>query len=261
MRVIGKIVGGTLGYVLGGPFAGPWAALAGIALGHQLLDRPPREFFGVALSERDLKNSVFFTATFAMLGKLAQADGRVSDTEFAAVRAIIQEKFKLSSASADQAYHTFTDSVGQSDSFETHARAFYSQFRDAPEALASMLEVMLILAHADFDYDANEESLIKSAATIFGLADEYPVILAVYQSTPDNLEHCYQLLDLSMDAGDNDVQQRYEHLLREHDPQLLLAEGVPQEMTAIAADKHAQIQLAYEHIQQSRRVRSGVSDT
>jgi DnaJ like chaperone protein len=259
MRVIGKIVGGTLGYVLGGPFAGPWAALAGIALGHQLLDRPPREFFGVALSERDLKNSVFFTATFAMLSKLAQADGRVSDAELSVVREIIQDRFKLSSSTADEAYQIFTESISQSDSFETHARAFYSEFTDAPEALASMLELMLILAHADFDYDANEESLIKSAAAIFGLSDEYPVILAVYQSTPDNLEHCYQLLGLSTDSADDYLQQRYEHLLREHDPQVLLDEGVPQEMTTIAADKHAQIQLAYEHIQQSRRVRAGAS--
>lgn len=260
MRVIGKIVGGTLGYVLGGPFAGPWAALAGIALGHQLLDRPPREFFGVALSGRDLKNSVFFTATFAMLGKLAQADGRVSDAELAAVREIIQDKFKLSSSTADEAYQIFTESINQSDSFETHARAFYSEFNEAPEALSSMLELMLILAHADFDYDDDEESMIRSAAAIFGLADEYPVILSVYQSTPDNLEHCYQLLGLTIDSLDDDLQQRYAHLLREHDPQLLLDEGVPQEMTAVAADKHAQIQLAYEHIQQARRVRSGASD-
>jgi DnaJ like chaperone protein len=260
MRVIGKIVGGTLGYVLGGPFAGPWAALAGIALGHQLLDRPPREFFGVALSGRDLKNSVFFTATFAMLGKLAQADGRVSETELAAVKEIIQDKFKLSATIADEAYQIFSESIEQSDSFETHARAFHSEFNDAPEALVNMLELMLMLAHADFDYDANEETLIKTAASIFGLTDEYPAILAVYQSTPDNLEHCYQLLGLSVDAANDDLRERYKHLLREHDPQLLLDEGVPQEMTAIAADKHAQIQLAYEHIQQSRRVRAGVSD-
>jgi len=261
MRVLGKILGGTLGYVLGGPFAGPWAALAGIALGHQLLDQPPREFFGVALSERELKNSVFFTATFAMLGKLAQADGRVSDAELAAVRDIIKDKFKLSAGSADLAYSAFTDAISQSDSFETHARAFHSQFGDAPEALASMLEIMLILAHADFDYDVNEESLIKSAAVIFELEHEYPAIFAVYKSTPDNLEHCYEIFDLAVDATDLELQQCYTHLLREHDPQVLVAEGVPEEMVAIAADKHAQIQLAYEHIQQSRQLSAGASNS
>jgi DnaJ like chaperone protein len=248
MRVIGKIIGASTGFFLAGPFG----ALAGVALGHQLLDQPPREFFGVPMSEREVKNSVFFAATFAMLGKLAQADGRVSESELAAIKNIIENKFNLSRRSADFAYKTFTAAIEDDLSFASHARAFHSQFTNAPEALTSMLETMLVLAHADFEYDDSEESLIKSAAQIFGLQDEYPTILALFQSQPDSLEHCYLLLGVNIDDSDEVLAARVQHLLREHDPELLIQEGVPRELANLSSEKHEQIQQAYKTIQQAR---------
>jgi len=251
MRVLGKIVGGVLGYVLAGK-AGPLGALFGAALGHQLFDRPPRQFMGIPMSEKEIRNSVFFAATFSMLGKLAQADGRVSDSEVETIKSIINDKFQLSRRSAAFAFQTFEAALQSEDSFETHARAFKSQFEDSPEALASMLEIMLILAHADMEYDAEEETLIRQAAEIFGIENEYDSILAIYLGDSSNLEHCYQLLGLT-DADANDiVEARYHHLLKEHDPKLLLEEGVPKELLAVAEEKHEQIKLAYQQIMSSR---------
>jgi DnaJ like chaperone protein len=248
MRVAGKVVGGGVGFF----FAGPFGALAGIALGHQLFDRPPREYFGVPMSNRELRNSVFFAATFAMLGKLAKADGDVSEEEIDALKSIVRDQFQLSRQSAQFAFDIFEESVADEEPFETHARAFYSEFSDAPEALATMLEIMLVIAYADFEYDESEEALIQFAASIFGLDDEYLSILKMFRTEPDNLEHCYDLLDSQYDDDDATIRARYEALRHEHDPELLLEEGVPKELIAVAEKNLKQIDLAFEHILNSR---------
>ena len=257
MRVLGKIAGAGIGYFFGGPFG----ALAGVALGHQLFDRTPREFFGVPLSEREIRNSVFFAASFAMLGKLAKADGRVSEEEIIAIKSIIKDKLKLSRRSADFAYRTFEESLVDDETFEIHAKAFHSKFTDAPEALASMLEIMLIVAYADFDYNEDEETLIKLAATIFGIESEYPSILALFRGNADNIEHCYELLGAKPNDSDEALDALYQHLLVEHDPQVLLDEGVPKELIALAKDQHTKIRFAYEQVVASRGQQSGVRAT
>ena len=115
LRVLGKISGAGIGYY----FAGPFGALAGVALGHQLFDRPPRAFFGVPMSEREIKNSVFFVAAFSMLAKLAEADGRVTDEETDAIKFLVKNRFHLSHRSADFAFKTFSEAI-DNDAKHTH---------------------------------------------------------------------------------------------------------------------------------------------
>ncbi len=248
MRLIGKVTGLGAGYLLGGPFG----ALVGVAMGHQLFDRPPRELFGVPISDREVKNSLFFVATFSMLGKLAQADGKVSEEEIASVEDLVRGHFKLSRQSAKFAFKTFDEAIVSNDSFESHAHSFYDQFADSPDVLVTMLEIMLLVAHADSVYDESEEILIKSAAAIFGLDDEYEHILHLFKYQPDNLEHCYDLLDCEVSDDTGVIRERYEHLLDEHDPEVLIENGVPKELTNLAEEKRNLIQLAYEQILRSR---------
>ena len=93
--------------------------------------------------------------------------------------------------------------------------------------------------------------MIRSAAEVFGLADEYESLLALYVSEPDNLQHCYQLLGLSSNASMSEVDSHYRHLLAEHDPEKLLSEGVPKELLAIAEEKLRKIEMAYSQIKSS----------
>ena len=70
MSWLGKLLGGGIGFVLGGPLGG----IMGAALGHQF-DANNRG--GGLLSSIENKQSIYFAATFSMLGKLAKADGFV----------------------------------------------------------------------------------------------------------------------------------------------------------------------------------------
>jgi len=77
MSWFGKIMGGSVGFMMGGPIG----ALVGVSLGHALIDDKARA--GIVESGRmtgqEQRQAVFFTATFAMLGKMAKADGRVCE--------------------------------------------------------------------------------------------------------------------------------------------------------------------------------------
>src|SRR5579883_643713 len=106
MRYTGKVVGGLIGMVLG---LGPLGAVAGVLLGHQIdehLDKqdalpPPDPEELAAIGER------FFRATFRVMGYLAKADGRVSEQEISAARAVMAE-LRLDSARVRQAIECFT---------------------------------------------------------------------------------------------------------------------------------------------------------
>src|ERR1700693_4754455 len=86
MKWIGKLIGGLLGAVA----LGPIGAALGVLLRHQfdehsdeLEARLPAGEDVVAIGER------FFRAAFRVMGYLAKADGRVSELEISAARAVM----------------------------------------------------------------------------------------------------------------------------------------------------------------------------
>jgi DnaJ like chaperone protein len=249
MRVIGKIVGGGLGYY----FAGPFGALAGLAVGHQLFDNAPRTFFGVAVSEREVKNSVFFAATFSMLGKLAQADNEVSEDEVITLKHLLKDYFKLSYSSEQFAMKMFNKAMQTDTTFEEHANAFHHQFSDDKAVLESMIEIMFRIAYADLEFHENEERMIKSAAEIFGLSGEYERLLRSFTTDDDSLELSYEMLRCQPSDDMATITQNYETELELHEPETLFEKGIPAELNQISRDRFNRIKNAYQRIIEDRQ--------
>jgi len=88
MSWMGKILGGGLGFVFGGPIG----AVFGAALGHQAFDADSRSG---TLSGLENKQGIYFAATFSMLGKLAKADGKVSQQEVDVIDRIMRDNLRL----------------------------------------------------------------------------------------------------------------------------------------------------------------------
>ena len=104
MSWLGKILGGGLGFVLGGPIG----AVLGAVLGHTTLDgRGGGVNFGFSRLEQ--KQSIYFTAVFSMLGKLAKADGVVTQQEVDLIDRVMTENFRLLIIT----HHLFTSSKMQ----------------------------------------------------------------------------------------------------------------------------------------------------
>ena len=75
----GKVIGGAFGFVLGGPLG----AVFGAALGHNYdVNRSAlHEADELEFDSRERAQTAFFTASFAVMGYLAKADGRVTRDE------------------------------------------------------------------------------------------------------------------------------------------------------------------------------------
>ena len=248
MRILGKLAGGAIGYMAAGPFG----ALVGVALGHQFFDNAPRTFFGIAMSEKETKNSVFFAATFSMLGKLAQADDTVSEAELDALEDLFESHFKLSYSSKKFARKVFDEAIHSETTFEEHARAFYSQFKHETAVLESMLEIMLEIAHADLHFDEDEEALIISAVEIFGLTSEYDHLRQSFIAEADTLEQSYEILGCAPSDDMQTIEHAFEVQLALHEPKRLLAEGMPKELSRISEDQYIRIRNAFDRIYEDR---------
>src|SRR5438132_3340850 len=83
----GKVVGGLLGMLT----LGPLGAAVGVLLGHQFDEHADGAEAEPRLGNADVAaiGERFFRATFLVMGYLAKADGRVSQQEISAARAVM----------------------------------------------------------------------------------------------------------------------------------------------------------------------------
>jgi len=90
----GKAMGAVIGLFSGGPFGLLVGAFAGHlfdqTLGKVLLGHEPSAASG-SRNERAQVQQVFFRATFRVMGRLAKADGRVSEQEIDAASHIMDQ--------------------------------------------------------------------------------------------------------------------------------------------------------------------------
>ena len=87
MKWTGKVVGGALGLLARGPIG----AAVGVLLGHQFDEHSGSGAMSRACAAIRTPLAIgehFFRATFRVMGYLAKADGRVSESEIAAARAV-----------------------------------------------------------------------------------------------------------------------------------------------------------------------------
>jgi len=236
----GKILGGGIGFVLGGPLG----AVIGAVLGHHAIDQQTGS--PLAFSTLEAKQSVYFIATFSMLGKLAKSDGVVTTEEIKVIESVMQNNLRLSGEARQLAIGIFNEAKHSDRSFEEFAQQFYDHFRSSEEALVSMVELLMLVAYADTQMHSAEEQLILIAVNTFGLNHRYRQIKSRFVATPDNIDKYYQILGCRRGDTKTDVKKKYRKLAMQYHPDRIQAEGVPQEFAQVSQDKFKEIQNAYD---------------
>ena len=248
MGWLGKIVGGTLGFALGGPLG----AIAGAALGHTF-DANNKQYYAEGrrqLSYHEEAQMTFFVATFSMLAKVAQADGRVSPEEIQAVENFMAHELNLTPESKRFAVDIFETAINSPMAFEDFAGQFYHHFHNQPRLLDLMIDVLLRLSVADGALSGSEEKLISSAARIFGFSEQkYHEFKSRY--APD-FEKYYAILGTNGRASDDEIKRQYRKLVKEYHPDTIASKGLPEEFTKFANDKFREIKEAYDVVKQER---------
>jgi DnaJ like chaperone protein len=251
MGIIGKIVGGTIGFALGGPLG----AVAGAVFGHAF------DSENMALEERQRPRPTsleetqlaFFVGTFSMLAKLAKADGRVMQEEIDTIESFAINDLGLTPSSREVAFNIFRAALNSPASFEDFAVQFYGHFRNQPQMIEMMIDILLRVAAADGSIHLAEETLIQSAARIFQCdQNRLNQLKSRYMTSSD--KH-YDILGCSRQDTEETIKRRYRHLVQTYHPDKIAGKGLPDEFTQLAQDKFREIQEAYEAIKKERNMR------
>ncbi|MGV6826109.1 MAG: co-chaperone DjlA [bacterium] len=261
----GKLVGGAFGFMLGGPLG----ALLGAALGHNFdkgIGNLDVGDLGPGAQQR--VQTAFFTATFAVMGRVAKADGRVSPDEIRMAEAVMNQ-MDLRGPQRDAAKRLFSE--GKQDNFplEDVLDQFRQECRNRTTLLRLFLEIQLNAAYADGTLHVAEERLLLHICAKLGISEqEFRRIQQMIEAeinfgqggragggrpaSGPSLADAYRLLGVSEKDSDKDVKRAYRRMLSQHHPDKLVAKGLPEEMMKVAAQKTHEIKQAWEQIKRAR---------
>ena len=261
--VLGAIVGLMSGGLVGLCF--------GLMIGYHLSTFLKGKF-NQAIGTHQKIQAMFFDATFAVMGKLAKADGAVSKVEIAYAEAVMA-RMKLTGDKRQRAIDFFTQ--GKSSDYEIadvldplrHALGSGNR-----HARLMFLEIQLSAALVDGQFNSAEGHVLGEMCQILGVSkQEFDMVTARmsaqaqfnqqsgYHSGPhqatsaNDLTEAYKVLGVDKSCDDKTLKKAYRRLMNQHHPDKLVAEGVPPEMMQLANEKTQEIQAAYEVIKRSRK--------
>ena len=275
----GKLLGGTFGFMLGGPLG----AILGAALGHQY-DKGIKALPGgsrqeVPPDQQELNQTAFFTATFAVMGHIAKADGVVTREEIRFAEAVMQQ-MDLTQEQRQIAINLFREGKKEDFSLDEVLDQFHSRIGRQRNLIRMFMEIQVQAAYGDGKKHAAEHRILESISGRLGISSmelamiEQMVLASMHfqgrkqqQHEPGrerprhggagigSLADAYAMLEIEKSASDSDVRKAYRRMLSRHHPDKLASKGLPEEMMKMAAEKTHLIKQAYEMIKQSRGMR------
>jgi DnaJ like chaperone protein len=246
MSIWGKLIGGAAGFAMGGPLG----ALIGGLAGHvydKARGTDPAVIGGDGNGPDPTKQIGFTIAVIALSAKLAKADGVVTKDEIAAFRQI----FNVPPDEVKNVARVFDLARKSADGFEPYARQVAGMFDGNPAVLEKLLGCLFHIAKADGRVSDEEAAYIAKVGQIFGFSEGEFARIRAEQLGPDAADP-YTVLGVSPDASDSEVRSAWRTLVRENHPDRLIAQGMPEEFIAVANDKLATINAAWDRVSQMR---------
>jgi DnaJ like chaperone protein len=253
MGILGKIVGGTLGFAIGGPLG----AIAGAAFGHVFDKSNDLYLYNDPMQQRQVGGEssqlTFYVAAFSMLAKLVQTDGRMKQEELNAVEHFMAHDLNLDAYGQSVTRNIFYTAMKSNQRFEDFAGQFYSEFKNQPQFLELMIDILVRVSASDGRLNESEETLILTAVKIFQFSpSDYEKIKGKY-SASDNKS--YNILGCDRTDSDEQIKSRYRKLVNDFHPDKIASKGLPEEFIRFATEKFQEIQAAYEEIKQQRGIK------
>lgn len=278
MGFIGKLLGFFVGWKAGGFFG----AIVGVILGH-LGDKKLYELGSVnstIFKSKITRQSLFMQTSFAVLGHLSKAKGRVTEEDIAMASHLMRQ-MNLDDANRRLAQEAFTRGKETDFPIRQVIREFRLGCGQRADLLRMFLHIQLQAVFADSRLHENEKEILYVVAEELGLSRfQFEQMLAMefaarqfsqgysqqyhhrhqegyqqqqhqgyqsYHSGP-TVEDAYKVLGVSATDDRDTVKRAYRRLMNENHPDKLVAKGLPKEMLEMAKEKAQQIQAAYDLI-------------
>jgi len=254
-----KLIGALIGYF----YFGFFGAFFGYFLG-SIADRyRAYGFGGVNPLSASQRQAVFLETVFVLMGKVAKADGRISQDEIAHVELFI-EKLGMSAEHRQQAITLFKKGAAPDFDLETTLRQFMAVCGQTHSLKQMLLVYLIVMALSDGRIDTAEEHLLVEIASQLGYDhDAFKQMLDMVlnqahfargqSNSADTLDDAYKALGISKDSSDQEVKRAYRKLMSQYHPDKLMGQGVPADMIAVATEQAQEVQVAYDLIVKSRK--------
>ncbi|MHA1108803.1 MAG: TerB family tellurite resistance protein, partial [Alphaproteobacteria bacterium] len=230
MGIWGKILGGAAGFAIGGPLG----ALAGAVAGHAFDRMRSEDGDGDADAPDLAKQTTFAIAVIVLSAKMAKADGTVTRDEIDAFK----EVFHIPPEEADNVSRLFNQARKDSQGFEPYARQVERMFRNNPVVMEELLGGLFHIARADGVAHPDEVRFLKDVSQIFGFEDAtFERIRAAHLGAEKS--DPYAILGVGHDSTDAEIRATWRKLIREHHPDTLIAQGMPQDFVDVATEEMA----------------------
>jgi len=253
----GKLIGGALGLLALGPFG----AVLGALLGHQFDSATAAG--GAPSASAARVNALFFPATFRVMGHVAKADGRISEQEIAAARAIMQS-LRLGPGQTRLAMRLYTE--GKQPGFDAAGalRELRAALAPHPHLAQFFVEIQLHAAVAGNGLAAPARERLRAIAGQLGIsATDFAHLEALARwrggarpggqpAGAEQLAEAYRVLEVGAGASDEEVVKAYRRQMSRHHPDKLQAQGLPESMLEHAKERTQQIRAAYELVRERR---------
>ncbi len=258
----GKILGGTFGMMIGGPIG----ALLGAALGHNFDKGISQIDSSSGFGRRERSQTLFYTATFSVMGHVCKADGQVTEDEIALAKQIMQQ-MDMDAEQRKAAIELFNEGKKASFPLNDVVKQLRMEIGFQPNLLRMFIEVQIMAAYADGIMDPAERRILLSICQILKISQhEFDHLCAMIggmgggssqagrQDGSPSLKQAYAVLDIEESASDSEIKKAYRRLLSQHHPDKLVAKGLPEEMMKVATDRTHEIRKAYEVIKKARNL-------
>lgn len=265
-----------MGALIGVVTAGPVGALFGTFIGH-LFDAQAESGLQGRLGERDADASTatsgvgvqeaFFRVTFQVMGHLAKADGRVSENDIRAARAIMSE-FRLGEREVQFAIELFTQGKEREFPLEATLRNLRKMLGGRPDVLRMFIQIQLQTALWSGSFAPAARRVMARVAASLGVSAyevvQMEALLRMQQSSRqppethpklDRVAQAYEVLGIASDVSDAEVTKAYRRLMNQNHPDKLVARGLPESMMKVAEEKTRQVRAAYELLREARAMR------
>ncbi|MBZ8131652.1 TerB family tellurite resistance protein [Afifella sp. IM 167] len=204
-------------------------------------------FLQVAGAERR-KEITFTIAMIALSAKMAKADGIVSFEE----TEVFRQLFAVPEGEQRNVERIYRLAAADVAGFETYAGDVARLLSDDPAMLEDILDALFAISKADGAVHEREIAYLERVAEIFGFgARDFARIRA--RHVRGGKADPWLVLGADPSWSDEELRAHHRKLVRENHPDRLIARNVPEEFVAIANDRLAAINAAWEAIGRSRR--------
>ncbi len=258
-----KLIGVIAGFAVYGLFG----SILGFMIG-SLIDRARAlGTGGMNPMTQALRQTVFLETLFTLMGRLAKADGHISQTEINHVEQFMQQ-LGMHAEHRAQAIAWFKQGADPAFEVGVACRRFVSVCGQTRNLNQTLLVYLIVIALADGSLHPAEDALLVEVASYLGFSPSaFRQLLEMVLSqsrfgahpgsaaqAADALDNAYKALGVSRDASDQDIKRAYRKLISQYHPDKLIGQGLPEDMIAVATEQAKEIQLAYDLIQKRRNL-------